>query len=219
MSDQPPDSTALAPKPATDSQESFRSVPKLTARQAAFVEQYLIDKCGREAAIRAGYDPATAGTQASALMRDPHVYAALERAMALRSARVNVTQDAVLSEMSLLANSDVNHYWVDEATGKIHLTEDAPHGALRAISSVKRRKFVREDKETGDVHIRYEVEIRLWDKPAPLKLMGRHVGLFPNRVEVTGKGGAPIEFAAMTKEQLQDEARALAEVVDSLEEE
>ena len=63
---------------------------------------------------------------------------------------------------------------------------------MAAIQSVKRRKTVKEDRD-GNVTITYDVELRLWDKPAPLKLMGRHVGLFPDRVEHVGPNGGPIQ--------------------------
>jgi hypothetical protein len=35
----------------------------------------------------------------------------------------------------------------------------------------------------------------LWDKPQPLKLTGRHVGLYPDKVELVGKGGEPLVFS------------------------
>ena len=50
------------------------------------------------------------------------------------------------------------------------------------MQSVKHRHRVRIDKD-GAVVIHYECEIKLWDKPRMLALLGKHVGLFADRVE------------------------------------
>ncbi len=94
--------------------------------------------------------------------------------------------------MSLLANSSIDHYYVDDH-GNLRPTPDAPAGAMRAVQSVK--KTTKIDK---DDNITYVVEFKLWDKPQPLRLMGRHIGLFADRVEHTGLNGGPIE-ATITK--------------------
>ena len=57
----------------------------LTPKQARFVEEYLIDLNGKQAAIRAGYSPGTAEVQASRLLRNAKVRFALEDAMLARS--------------------------------------------------------------------------------------------------------------------------------------
>lgn len=153
----------------------------LTPRQAAFVQEYLVDRNGAQAAIRAGYSAHTAREIASELLRKPHVSRRLEAAIAQRNARVQVNPDDVLHEMSLLAMSSVEHYRID-AYGEVVLTDGAPEGAMRAIQSVRKKITHRKDKD-GNYETEYNVELKLWDKPAPLKLMGRHVGLFPDRVE------------------------------------
>ena len=85
--------------------------------------------------------------------------------------------------------SDITHYLVDQK-GNVSLALSAPEGAMRAVQSIKRRFS---HIGTGETAITTcDVEIRLWDKPGPLKLAGRHVGLFPNKVEVTGTDGEPI---------------------------
>jgi phage terminase small subunit len=119
------------------------------------------------------------------------VQAALEIVKQQRMARVNMTADSVLSEMAALAHSDITHYTVDD-DGRVQLVEGAPANAMSAIQSIKHKKTIKED-DKGNVTITHDVEIKLWDKPAPLKLMGKHVGLFPDRMEHTGKDGKPIE--------------------------
>lgn len=162
------------------------------------MQEYLVDNNGTQAAIRAGYSAGTANEQAVFLLADLSVAAAIAIAQAQRAARVNVKADAVLHEMSLLANSSIEHYQVDHL-GNLTAAPGAPEGAMRAVQSVK--KTMRVDK---DDNMTVTVEFRLWDKPGTLKLMGRHIGLFPDRTEHTGVGGGPIETVARVERVVVD---------------
>lgn len=157
----------------------------LTPKQAVFVAEYLKDLNATQAAIRAGYSPKTAEQQGPRLLGYVGIQAAIRAGQADRSKRTGITQDRVLAEAALLAFSDLTHYVVDDA-GEVKLTIDAPDGAMRAISSIKRKKVTRGEESW------FEVEIRLWDKPGVLKLAGQHVGLFRDKVEFSGPGGGPV---------------------------
>jgi len=54
---------------------------ELTPKQAAFVREYVVDKNGKQAAIRAGYSPKTAEVQASRLLSYAKVRAAVDAAL------------------------------------------------------------------------------------------------------------------------------------------
>lgn len=183
----------------------------LSARQEQFVSQYLVDLNGTQAAIRAGYSPKTAAETACLALRSPKIKKRIERAKQQRMARVNVTQEQVLAEMALLANSRLDWFSIDD-DGQVQLTDHAPEGAMGAVQSIKKRTKVQYDKDGEIVGKTYDVELRLWNKPDPLKLMGRHVGLFPNRVEIVGRGGGPIEVAEIPIEELLERHRSLAEL-------
>lgn len=170
---------------------------ELTPRQKCFVAEYLIDLNATKAAIRAGYNPNSASVTASDMLAKANIAAMVARAMEQRASRVQMTADSVLHEMSLLSHSNIDHYIVDD-DGRVVLTEGAPDGAMAAVQSVRRKKTIREDKD-GNCTVTYDVEIKLWDKPTPLKLMGRHTGLFPDRMEHTGKNGGPIETVSEIK--------------------
>lgn len=161
----------------------------LTPKQAVFAAEYLKDLNATQAAIRAGYSPKTAEQQGPRLLGNAGVRAAIEAAQDDRATRTGITQDRVLCEASLLAFSDLTHYVIDDA-GNVQLTANAPDGAMRAISSIKRKRITRGTGENA--YETFEVEIRLWDKPGVLKLAGQHVGLFRDKVEHSGPGGAPV---------------------------
>jgi phage terminase small subunit len=157
------------------------SAVALPPRQRLFVEQYLLDLNGKKAAIRAGYSPRTAESQASRLLRNVKVTAAVAEGMKRREERTLITQDRVLEELQRLAFSKVTDYVLTD-DGQVELAEGAHPDAIAAVSSIKRRVATRGQ---GEHEVRtVEVELKLWDKPQPLKLAGRHVGLFPNMVQV-----------------------------------
>ncbi len=76
---------------------------KPTSRQARFVDEYLIDLNATQAAIRAGYSRKTAQEQGSRLLSNVMVAAAIEKAMAERSQRTEITQDQVLKDLARIA--------------------------------------------------------------------------------------------------------------------
>jgi hypothetical protein len=115
--------------------------------------------------------------------------------MKTRAARVGITQDRVLAELELLAFSSVEHYVV-QPNGDVTLSADAPSGAMRGLQSVKRRFTTRGSGRTQETIV--DVEIRLWDKPGPLKLAGQHVGLFAEQHERRGKDGKVIDKTVVT---------------------
>ncbi len=74
----------------------FRDAGKLTPRQARFVDEYLIDLNATQAAIRAGYSAKNADKIGPKLVGKSRVAEAIEKAIAARSERTQVTQDWVL---------------------------------------------------------------------------------------------------------------------------
>jgi phage terminase small subunit len=76
----------------------------LTLKQARFVEEYIVDLNGRQAAIRAGYSPKTAEVQASRLLRNAKLQATLESAIRERSKRAELSSDRVVEELARIAD-------------------------------------------------------------------------------------------------------------------
>ena len=72
-----------------------RSKP-LSTKQRRFVEEYLVDLNGTQAAIRAGYSPRTARQIASENLSKPDIADAIAEAQAARSQRTQITADRVL---------------------------------------------------------------------------------------------------------------------------
>lgn len=75
----------------------------LTPRQSRFVAEYLKDLNATQAAIRTGYSPKTAASQASSLLRNPKVRDAVDAGKKSRAKRLELSADAVLGDIVRLS--------------------------------------------------------------------------------------------------------------------
>ena len=71
----------------------------MTAQQARFVEEYLVDGNGTQAAIRAGYSERSAHQIGSRLLEHPRVAAALGERQAEEAERLDLDATQVLAEL------------------------------------------------------------------------------------------------------------------------
>lgn len=144
-------------------------------RQKRFVEEYLIDLNGTQAAIRAGYSPRSANEQAGRLMTNASISHAIAVAQAERSKRTGINQDRVVRELAKVAFADVSRAFNTE-DGTIRT--DAPKEDLAAIQQVKMKRM---DGEKGTS---YECEVKLTDKTRALELLGKHLGMWKDKMDV-----------------------------------
>jgi phage terminase small subunit len=76
-------------------------------KQQRFVEEYLIDLKGTQAAIRAGYCEKTANRIASENLSKLDVQAAISEAQRRRAERTRITQDRVVEALAHVAFYDI----------------------------------------------------------------------------------------------------------------
>ena len=156
----------------------------LTAKQSRFVDEYLVDLNGTQAAIRAGYSQKTARSIAKENLTKPDIAAAVAEAQAARARRTEIKADRVLSELSRIVFSDVRAYFDDKgAVRPLHELSDDEAAALGALDTSELFEGRGEDRE----HVGYMKKIKLWDKLAALRLAMLHLGLLKERIEHTGE--------------------------------
>lgn len=80
----------------------------LTPKQRAFVEQYLIDLNGTQAAIRAGYSARSACEQAAQMLAEPRIRAEVDKLAAERAADLKIEAKEVLRILWDIATADPN---------------------------------------------------------------------------------------------------------------
>lgn len=153
---------------------------KLTDKQKRFCEEYLIDLNATQAAIRAGYRANKKSTYeviGHQLLQKTSVSEEITKAMAERSKRTGINQDRVIMELARIAF--VNPRDVIN-TEDASVFKNASKDDTACIQAVK-VKVTEGEKGTTT-----EREIRLNDKMKALELLGRHLGMFKDKVEVSG---------------------------------
>lgn len=149
---------------------------KLTDKQKHFVEEYLIDLNATQAAIRAGYSVKNADNISSQLMGKTHVAEAVAKATAERSRRTGISADRVLNELAKIAFVNIT----DVADQSASLKEDANRDDTAAVQSVRVKTTITDNGDT------VEKEIKLADKVKALDLLGKHLGIFNDKIKVEG---------------------------------
>lgn len=157
----------------------MNNIAKLKAKQQRFCEEYLIDLNGTQAAIRAGYSPDTAAEIASENLTKPNIRTCIDKAIAERSKRTGVNQDRVIRELAKLAFIKADDL-IDTNTATVKA--DANEDDLAAIASVK-VKIMPGEYGDGEEH-----EIKLCDKLKALELLGKHLGMFTDKLQISGSG-------------------------------
>lgn len=148
---------------------------KLTEKQQRFVDEYLIDLNATQAAIRAGYSVKTAKDIGCQNLAKLNIQQEISEKMAERSKRTGVNQDRIVMELAKIAfvnAADVIDS--DDATIKAGATADD----TAAIQSVKVKVIPTKEGEG------VEREIRLNDKLKALELLGKHLGMWNDKLDV-----------------------------------
>lgn len=179
----------------------------MTNKQKAFVDEYLID-LNATRAYKAVYKSCkkdnTAWTNGNALLRNTEVAKLIEKRMKDREKRTEITQDKVLNELAQIAfanGSDfakvVEKQLLDNKgnpvmnpsngepicykTVEMELTDKLPEEKKKAIAGIKMGK-------NG-------IEVSTCDKVRALELLGKHLGMFKDKVEFeTSEKGVTINI-------------------------
>lgn len=146
----------------------------LTVKQRMFVEEYLIDLNATQAAIRAGYSAKTADQQGSRMLANVKVQQAIAERMAVRSKRTGVNQDRVVLELAKIAFVRMTD--VVDSNGRIK--QDASEDDLSCIESIK---YKESDNEYGGS---VEREVKVASKLKALELLGKHLGMWNDKLDV-----------------------------------
>lgn len=148
---------------------------KLTEKQQRFVDEYLIDLNATQAAIRAGYSAKTADVQGSRMLGNVKVQQAISEIMANRSKRTGVNQDMVVRELARIAFIKMTD--VVDNNGRIK--ENASPDDLACIESMK---YKSSESDTGSS---VEREVKLASKLKALELLGKHLGMWNDKLDVS----------------------------------
>ena len=153
----------------------------LTPKQETFVGEYLKDLNATQAAIRAGYSPSSAAEIGYENLRKPQIAAAISEAFKARAERTRVDQDRVVLELARNGFSDMREIasWGPDgiaykASGE--LTDEA----AAAVAEIT--ETVTSTKDGGERRTR---TVKLHSKLRALELLGRHLRIFTDKVQMS----------------------------------
>ena len=173
---------------------------ELAPMQDAFCREYLKDLCGQDAAIRAGYSEKSAKTQASMLLAEDHIQARIAELNRDRLARVQVESDTVLRELLRIATSDIGEAFKDD--GSLKPLKEIPTDVRRAIQSIEIDELF--DGFGQDRHqIGLTKKLKFWDKTKALEMLGKHLKLFTEKLEVSGTVTLEALVVASQKKEIE----------------
>ncbi len=174
---------------------------KLTRNQKVFCDEYLID-LNATRAYKAAYKNVkkdeTAAVNGSRLLRNANVKRYIQDKMKAREKRTEITQDKVLKELAKIGFANAADYarvvereYEEDVIGEdgkvigkeiktykvveIELTDSLDKSKQAAIAGIKEG--------------RNGIEVKLNDKVKALELIGRHLGMFTDKVEVDMDAG------------------------------
>lgn len=160
---------------------------KLTEKEEAFCQSYLIDFNGARAARDAGYSENSAKEIAAENLTKPHIQARIQQLRNEMGDKFNITRERIAQEYARIAFFDIRKiHTVDGAIIPVNLFGDDEAAAVAGIEVYEEKIKVGE----GDLTVGMVKKIKITDKRSALdslvKLMGYAA---PDKIEHSGDLG------------------------------
>jgi phage terminase, small subunit len=189
-------------------------VIQLTNAQKRFCDEYLID-LNATRAYKVAYSSCkkdeTANVNGSKLLRNTKVQEYISERMKEREQRTEITQDMVIKELAAIAFSkasdyaklkkmkrnvpifdgeDIVDYKEEEYIGiEFTPTNELSEEQKKALAGIKEGKF--------------GIQVDSCDKVKALELLGKHLGMFKEKVTIDGNVNTNNPFSGMSTEELR----------------
>lgn len=174
-------------------------MPALTnAKREAFCHQIVAGKKQAEAYALAGFAPND--SNCNRMFQRADVQKRIRELHGKVAKKVVIDQARVLEELAKIGFSDIRKLFTE--AGSLKRVEDLDDETAAFVSSVKvvTRRVPGSDRD--DPEYENVAEIKQWDKLSALEKIGKHLGMFTEKVEHTGKDGGPIELDDMSLARL-----------------
>jgi len=173
---------------------------ELGARQLLFVKEYLVDLNATQAAIRAGYSKRTAGVQGPRLLGNVSVRKMIQEGLERQALQADKDAQAVIKELERLAFANMLDFIQVGADGSANLDlSRLTREQAAAIQEITTDEYM--DGTGEDARPVRRTKVKLVSKSRMLELLGKHHGLFVQKVEMVGAKAGPL--AGMSEEQLR----------------
>jgi phage terminase small subunit len=156
-------------------------MPALSKRQQMFVAEYLINGNATKSAISAGYSENGASSQGTRMLANANIAAEIAKKGSKKLAKLEITADRVLEEISKLAFLDPRKMFESDGSMKrIHEIDDDTAMAIAGFEVIELFEG------TGDEKHAYGLlkKVKLVNKLGSLELLGKHLKLFSETLNV-----------------------------------
>ena len=159
----------------------------MTDAQKRFCDEYLID-LNATRAYKVAYPNCkkdeTAKSAGSRLLTNVNVQNYISKKMKEREKRTEVTQDMVIKELAKIAFLDIRKLYTENGQLKnVADIDDDTAGAISSLETLEEYDGYGDEREKiGDTQ-----KVKLLDKTKALELLGRHLGIFNDKLDVNVK--------------------------------
>lgn len=163
------------------------SEPMAHPRHEQFCLEYIIDFNAAASARRSGYATSSSTAEGSRLLANRNIKTRIQFLIAERVERTKINADAVVMALSRHAFTTIKEFYGDD--GQLKALADMDPEAAAAIRSIKTvRKADWDDVDSdGKPSIKNVDELRMSDPLKAMELLGRHLGMFTDKVEHSGE--------------------------------
>lgn len=140
-----------------------------------FVAEYLKDRNGTQAAIRAGYSKATAGSQAERLLKKAEICAAVEEGLNRITAKCELSVERTLREVARIAYFDPRRMFREDGSPKeLYELDDDTAAAISGLEVLEEFEGSGPDR----IKVGHVKKYKISDKNSALDKAMKHLGLF-----------------------------------------
>ena len=171
----------------------------LSPKRKAFVTEYMVDFNGTQAAIRAGYSRNGAKVRGSMLLANDNVQAAVLKAQTRREKRTEITADMLLRDAYKDATSSLAQFMTVDKDGTPRIDfSGCSQEDLAVLTELTQDVEMIGDPDDGLPVLK--TRLKLVDRAKARDQCIRMLGAYkPNRTELTGANGGPIEYLAQLR--------------------
>lgn len=175
----------------------------MTNAQKRFCDEYLID-LNATRAYKVAYpkckEDETANAASSRMLRNVKVQEYISEKQKEIEKRTEVTQDMVIKELAKIAFLDIRKLYTENGQLKNVADIDSDTaGAISSLETLEEYEGYGDDREKiGDTQ-----KVKLLDKTKALELLGKHLGMFKEKVTIDGNVNTNNPFSGMSTEELR----------------
>lgn len=173
----------------------------MNEKHKAFAREYVKDRNATQAAIRSGYTEKTAYSQGNRLLKNAEIKELIDELEAAAAKKAGVTHERVIKELARVAFLDPRKLFDDDrnAIDISDLDEDTA-AAIAGVDVFEEYQGRGNDRE----FLGYTKKYRWADKLRALELLGKHLGIFTDKVNLSGSVDTGAEKLADILAQLKE---------------